>query len=186
MNKQVIFSFIAGASISSVATYFVVKKKYDEIVQEEVDSVKESFSKFYEEADDEEAFKKNYENISENYKGTLKNMQYVCDSENSMEPDETKMSDAPYVISPDEFGELDDYEVISLTYYKDGVLADDADDILDDVDTIVGEDSLERFGEYEPDCVYVRNDSRKCDYEILLDEREYSDVVESFRHRNGN
>lgn len=33
-----------------------------------------------------------------------------------------------YVISPEEFGEFDDYEQISLTYYADHILADDMDD----------------------------------------------------------
>ena len=84
--------------------------------------------------------------------------------------------DAPYVIPPEEFGETD-YEIISLTYYADGILADDMDDIVDDVDDIVGADSLTHFGEYEEDSVFVRNDLREVDYEILRDPRKYSDVV---------
>ena len=85
--------------------------------------------------------------------------------------------DKPYVISPDSFGEMDDYNCISLTYYADGVLADEDDEVVDDVDATVGSDALNHFGEYEDDSVFVRNDSRKCDYEILLDTRNYADVV---------
>ena len=48
---------------------------------------------------------------------------------------------------------------------------------IEDVDDVVGEDSLNHFGEFEEDSVYVRNDERKCDYEILLDHRRYADVV---------
>ena len=59
----------------------------------------------------------------------------------------------------------------------DGVLADDMDEIIEDVDEVVGEDSLNHFGEFEEDSVYVRNDERKCDYEILRDNRNYADVV---------
>jgi len=81
------------------------------------------------------------------------------------------------VISPDSFGEMDDYNRISLTYYADGVLADEDDEVVDDVDATVGSDALNHFGEYEDDSVFVRNDSRKCDYEILLDTRNYADVV---------
>ena len=45
------------------------------------------------------------------------------------------------------------------------------------MDEIVGEESLNHFGEYEDDSVFVRSDRLKCDYEILLDQRNYSDVV---------
>ena len=82
----------------------------------------------------------------------------------------------PHVITPEEFGELYDYEKVSLIYYADGVLTDEDDNIVDDVDGIVGIDSLNMFGQYEEDSVYVRNDERRCDYEILMDERKYHQV----------
>lgn len=89
----------------------------------------------------------------------------------------------PYVISPEEFGEFEEYEKISLTYYADEVLADENDEEVDDVEEIVGKGSLNHFGEYEDDSVFVRNDRLKCDYEILLDQRNYSDVVKTMPHR---
>jgi len=74
----------------------------------------------------------------------------------------------------DEFDELDGYTAISLTYFADGVLSDENGVIIDDVEEIVG-DGLNHFGEYDEDAVYVRNDAKRCDYEILKDEREYAD-----------
>ena len=50
-------------------------------------------------------------------------------------------------------------------------------DIVDDIEETVGIDSLTHFGEYEDGSVFVRNDERKCDYEILLDHRNYEDVI---------
>ena len=82
----------------------------------------------------------------------------------------------PYVIPPDEFGEVG-YEQIELTYYDDGVLADDDDEIIDDPEAVVGPYALTSFGKYEDDAVFVRNDARRCDYEILADHRNYDDVV---------
>ena len=82
----------------------------------------------------------------------------------------------PRVIPPEEFGE-EDYAVISLNYYADGVLADDWDKVIEDVENTVGEDFANHFGEYEDDSVFVRNDELEKDYEILLDMRNYSDVV---------
>lgn len=86
--------------------------------------------------------------------------------------------DEPYVIAPWEFGEAGgDYEKISLTYYADGILADELDALVESVDSVVGLDSLDRFGEYEDDSVFVRNDTLKCDYEILKDQRRWEDIV---------
>ena len=97
------------------------------------------------------------------------------------EQDDVESSEKPYVISPDEFGEFEDYEKISLIYYNDGVLTDENNEIVDDINEIVGEDSLKHFGEYEEDSVFVRNDKLKCDYEILYDLRKYKNVSDNFR-----
>lgn len=90
--------------------------------------------------------------------------------------DEEYVNDKPYVISPEDFGEYEDYETISLTYYKDKVLTDELNEIVEDIEETVGEESLNHFGEYEDDSVFVRNDSKRCDYEILLVDQFYSDV----------
>lgn len=90
--------------------------------------------------------------------------------------------DKPFVISPEEFGDFDDYEKISLTYYSDQVLADDNDELVEDIEDVVGFDSLNSFGAYEDDSVFVRNNKLRCDYEILLDHRKFSDVVKSKPH----
>lgn len=189
MNNKIIFSFIAGAAIGSVATYFVVKDRFEKIVKTEIDSVKETFSRLRKEELTAEA--KKYEELTDKYTKNVKNVQYVCDSVDILDESEEDHNtiegfkpDEPYVISPNEFDEFDDYETVSLTYYADGVLADDEDEIVDDVEEAIGLDSLEHFGEYEPDSVFIRNDRRKCDYEILLDERRYSDVVGKHPHLN--
>lgn len=78
----------------------------------------------------------------------------------------------PYVIKPEEFGN-GDYETVSLTYYADGILTDDFDNPIEDIDYYVGEESLDHFGEYEDDSVFVRNDNLKTDFEILLVEESY-------------
>ena len=64
-----------------------------------------------------------------------------------------------------------------MTYYADGVLADDKDDPVEHPIDILGEDWKNRFGEVEADMVYVRNDNMECDYEITKDSRPYSEVV---------
>lgn len=38
-------AFVAGGALGSLATWMFVKKKYEQIAQEEIDSVKEVYSK---------------------------------------------------------------------------------------------------------------------------------------------
>ena len=64
-----------------------------------------------------------------------------------------------------------------MTYYEgDGFLADDMDELVDDIEDVVGFESLNHFGEYEEDAVHVRNDRLKADYEILVDTGNYNEV----------
>lgn len=164
-------AFIVGAALGSVATWKIVKTKYEQIADEEIQSVKERFSYKKEEATTvEEDEPDPVHDISE-YK------EIVEDSGYSGEKGGTMTMDRPYVISPDEFDDNDDYEKETLTYYADKVLTDIMDDKIENVDDVVGLESLTHFGEYEADSVYVRNDILKTDYEICLDARNYSDVV---------
>jgi hypothetical protein len=171
MSKGFCFvSFIAGVITGSLVAWQYAKKKYEKIAQEEIDSVKRSFAKRM------VNYEKQEEDIFEGaeiheYSKVVENLGYVKKEMNVM--------DIPYVISPDEFGQDESYETISLTYYADGVLADDDDEMVEDVENLVGFDSLNHFGEYEDDSVFVRNDRLKCDYEILLDHRKYTDVKRS-------
>ena len=82
-----------------------------------------------------------------------------------------------YIMSPTEFQEAPNgTKTVTLFYYRDGILADDDYNIIKHPETIIGEDALNSFGRYEDDAVYVRNEDTKTDYEILLDNRCYSDV----------
>lgn len=179
--------FAVGAAIGSAVTWQFTKKKYERLAQEEIDSVVETFEKKLEEKSDKPHLKIDAKLDPETAKFLAEKQEhidktfelgYVSESEEKGEP---VTMGRPYVISPDEFDELADagYDTIFLTYYADKVLADDMDDIVDDVDEVVGCNSLNRFGEYENDCVHVRNDERKADYEITLDPRNYYDVVNS-------
>ena len=83
----------------------------------------------------------------------------------------------PYIIRPDEYGELHAYETLSLNYYADGVLTDELDNPIEDVESLVPADFADHFGEYDDNVVHVRNDNLECDYEILRDLRKFTDVV---------
>lgn len=183
MNKlSYLLTFAAGALIGSAATWYFVKDKYEKLAQEEIDSVKETFKKSYEdqevkhEEEIHEVEKKYYNSLAQNYGYEKKSRPETILEED--EEEEVKKMDEPYVIKPYEFGDYIDYEQISLLYFADGVLADeDTLDVIDDIEETVGEYFADHFGEYEEDSVYVRNDAKRCEYEILKDERQYKDVA---------
>lgn len=179
MNNKVfgVFTFVAGAIIGSVVTWKVVKTKYERIAQEEIESVKEVFTVPKCEESEEPSEEPDPKSKLQEYADKLNELDYGEVGEIKEEGDEEPMG--PYVISPDEFGERMGYETVSLTYYEDGILTDQADEIIRDIEHVVGLDSLDHFGEYEDDSVFVRNEDLKIDFEILKDIRNFKDVRES-------
>lgn len=190
--------FFAGAAIGGFTVSAVLKKRYDDAVEEDIFSIKEAFHKREKKLMDEIAELKEHQQVDEgsdepaekpapqtvvasnghqekgdinDYARMVNRIAYAKTSvpqpvEHEMEP--------PYVISPEEFGEMDGYTQISLTYFDDGILSDENGVIIDEPEEIVG-DALNHFGEYEEDSVFVRSDPKKCDYEILRDLRSYAE-----------
>lgn len=180
--------FTAGAVIGSVVTWKLVKTKYEQIANEEIESVKEVLGRGHrteidpmdeiddDEDEDDEEYTPSEEDIAR-LKETISTNGYRRYSTKKEEKEEEDV-DKPYVISPKEFARIDedDYETVSLVYYADGVLTDEQDNIVEDVESMVGEDSLTHFGEFEDDSVFVRNDRLQTAYEILRDTHRYDDV----------
>lgn len=191
MNKYVLpaITFVAGAAVGAAATFFVVKDKFAKIADEEIEQMRDYYWEKLDEIEspyeDEiepneeelnELARKHAEEIIEKavYSGPISATQVSPKTEREVEPVMDK--ERPYVIPPEEYDELG-YNTISLTYYADEVLADDHMNIIDDVDEIIGLDSLKHFGEYEDDSVFVRNDKLSTDYEILLDNKTFEELT---------
>ena len=165
-NKLISISmFAVGASIGSFTTWKLTKDYYAHLSKEEIESVTEVKPK---DTLNKELFKE-YSKHTTNYGSYSKDI-------NTDEMGEEVM-DEQRVIRPEEFGELEDYDTTEFTYFADGNLVDDNGDIVDDVEGTVGYDALTKFGLYEPDSVYIRNDRLQCDYLVLMDQRNYSDVI---------
>lgn len=172
-----LFIFAVGAAVGSAVTWKFVETKYKKLADEDIASYKEMCERKYgavEKAESEKA------PVTEAPKSSLEQAIDICKKEGyDMNVDECgRDMSKPYVIRPEEFGQFDDYKQVSLSYYeKDKVLTDELDNPIEDVDMTVGLDSLTHFGQYEDDSVYVRNDERMTDYEILLDIRGYWELV---------
>jgi hypothetical protein len=170
-------AFAAGAAIGSAVTWRFLKKHYEQVADEEIARMREYYLGKVEPVE-EDAEQSEEHSVAKQpdileYANKLTDLGYT----NYSDPNQTKAAKVIRVISQDEFDEKDGYDAISLTYYSDGVLADDYDEIIDNADEIVGKDSLACFDDRAQDSVYVRNDTLRRDYEILRDVRRYEDVV---------
>lgn len=187
-----LFIFAVGAAAGAVATWKLLNDKYEKLYHEEVEAYKEYHKEKSEKAEPEpksepeqkkEAPKTDTSDpLMDKLRDTVERAGYTdySTTKEKQEPEEKDIR--PYVIRPEELGDQIGYDVIELTYYADGVVAEE-DDIMDDVDEVIGIDSLGHFGQFEEDAVCVRNDRLKCDYQIILDERTYSDVIDKEPHR---
>lgn len=229
MNKGIV-AFI-GFTAGGIAGFFAGKKlmeeHYNQMVQEEVDSVKEAFRNRIKEMSDAKATldvkpsetgkesepdvkndkaalakalkakglsfadiaqkmgmnESTIRSLINDGSGDKKDYRAYYTDKKAVTPaaEEAKEEKAAnhYIIPPEEFGTNAGYEEISLTYYSDGVVADDDENIMSDeeIEKTIGFESLKHFGEYEPDSVFVRNDHIRADYEILQDERSYEEAA---------
>lgn len=189
-------AFLTGVAVGAAATWNFAKKKYEQIAQEEIDSVKEVFRRLRGESKVKTTEEPEVERVEENeadktndhvdiceYRKVINNNSY--DNDQNYEEGAPINMDRPYVIAPDEFGERAGYERFSFTYYSDGTLTDECDEPIspEDVEKLIGKESLTHFGDYEDDSVFVRNDDIESDFEILLDLRKYSDVKRHIRNK---
>lgn len=187
MNRTLsnILLFTAGAAIGSLVTWRIFKSRY-EIVE---DIVEEKIDEAEDEAEEEDpevleskmSYKKpplkEYVKMVESNGYTPKTHAEEVEEEITNGEWGDKDIYEPFIIRPDEYGELHAYETLSLNYYADGVLTDELDNPIEDVESLVPADFADHFGEYDDNAVFVRNDNLECDYEILRDLRKFTDVV---------
>lgn len=181
--------FMLGAAAGSLLTWKIVEERYRQIANDEIESVREYYrnkndetlehkAEFLETDNSNKVFvnkTKITEEEKADYKDKVEDLGYSDDmSEAWMEPGSDYIE--PVIITPEEYGD-NDFEMKSLTYYADFVLADnDGDEIISDPESIIG-NALNHFGEYETDAVHVRNFNDECDYEILKHEKTFSEIV---------
>lgn len=173
-------AFIVGAVTAAIVTNKVVDKKYRQISDDEINSMKEYYKKKYEQVPDPEA-KSNEEEKEPEEEPSIDELYQryedaVCKKyyKPILDDEENETVGKPYVIPPNELGDTD-YEIVEMVYYgADAVLADDDDKEVTDFDDLIGSDSINRIGEYDVPSVCVRNDRLQKDFEILYDPGYYS------------
>ena len=184
IKSLLIFSF--GAVTGGAASYLYWKNYYERWAQNEINTMRDYFNAqedtTQEDIPEEEPAVKDTEtrvnNMPESditkenmipemmeYAKKITSMGYTNYSNKKQGGED--MKEKPYIIPPEDFGELYDYDCITLTFEANGTLTDEMGGVVDYFEEIVGSDFAAHFGEYEDDVVYIRNDRLRCDYEIL-------------------
>lgn len=189
--------FAAGALAGAAVAARVVRDKYQQEAEEEIAEMRDYYrelrknaktpneDKIVEEENTKEEKEENTKNeYDEIVKGYTNYTQYLSKAaakyfdtetkENKKEEKEERTNYEPFIIDVEEFGEDPTYDTATLTYYKDKVLTNDLDDVIDY--SVAGEENLKIFDEH-PDCkaIYVRDDIYMVDYEIIRDPYQYDE-----------
>jgi hypothetical protein len=211
MNNKLfnVILFTAGVAIGSAVTWKVVKTKYEQLAQEEIDSVKAEYVSLMKKMKDKLQEEATYDNDDQNEVddeseedaevedpriverraihteyNRLTSSYRSSEDKNDTEGgngalDEDLYISGPYVITPDDFR-------CSPPGYNAQALDYFADGVLADswgvelsIEDTIGEDALDHFGDDVDDIVYVRNDLKEVDYEVSRDPREYHEAYPS-------
>lgn len=155
MNGKTLFAFVTGAALGAIGAWYYFNKKYicddPEPIEEEQPDLKSKITRHPIEDETEESTEKDDKT---SYNKVAK--QYSADAEEK----------GPYIIEREEFNDGTVPFHCTYSYFEDGILTDEYNAIVDDAEVkeALGEDFVNHFDE---DLVYVRNEKRKCDYEIL-------------------
>lgn len=188
--------FAAGALAGAAVAARAVRDKYQQEAEEEIAEMRDYYRELRKNAkasnedtiveenskeEKEENDKNEYDEIVKNYTNYTQYLSKAAakyfdteTKENKKEEKEERTNYEPFIIDAEEFGEDPSYDTTTLTYYKDKVLTNDLDDVIDY--SVAGEENLKIFDEH-PDCkaIYVRDDIYMVDYEILRDPYQYDE-----------
>lgn len=203
MNKLLpIVTFVGGAVIGAIVGWSAHKKKYEDQLETETESIRKAYEKKYvkiSKADlpkvedtaymSEEEFKdyvnKRVEAREEYNKITA---QYQPEGE-VVTPDmtlEERAAAQPELIYAQDYTEEQDngekYDGIELLWFKDDHLATEAEMELLDVATTIGWDAIAQFDKTGLSTIYVRNHRLKVDYEVFKYDGTYEELLAERPH----
>lgn len=175
MDKKNIIFLIFGLVIGTATGYVVAKNKYEKEFQ---DALNELWDERHENRRSTEEELDEVEEFSEEERQSYVDIVHEEYVENTSE----NLKQGPYLIGIDdyynEFGDVK-YEKKMLIYYEDdGVLIDENEDTIDNLDQVIGRESLEHIGDYEDDRIYIRNEWYGTDFEVVVEHSAYADIFE--------
>lgn len=176
------FIFTIGAAVGSLITYDFINKKDEVFVEVDGEQVANGISSNNQSEIKEEILNEDdtLYKITETYKTSIDETvnysdMYKKDEEADEKDEEIDKKVDIHEIDPREYGWDVDY-TFSFTLFADGILSDEMDDKIQNPESRIGSEILKEFIDSDSDEIYIRNEKTKSDYEIVKDERRYSDV----------
>lgn len=182
MNIKDFGIFLLGAGIGALVTYVLLKEKYEDILEEEIEAAKEDLTEHkpspltarkLAEANIERKNNILYRKLTKKY--TPYEKIFTSDVEEKVEG-----AVEPWVIALDEFtNDMRFYDKITIYYYNvDDVLTNEEEEPLTNAFELIG-DALLSFGDRseDPDIVYVRNERLSTDYEVIRLNKSYQEAI---------
>lgn len=195
-----VIGLILGGAAGFAAGYFFSKNKFEAKADKEIESVRKMYEKHFldslnnppvQEQQDNSLPKKSitppskgddedgYNHYAGMYKGESLppegiEPQTTIDT-GAKKPKKVNKKTTPYVITPDQFNDSE-FRSEALIWYADKVLADTDGNVIHNINEVIGPEALSTFGRYMDDTVYVRDDEKQIDYEIIWDARKFSSL----------
>ena len=211
VNQKIALFTLGGVTAGAVGGYFYAMKslerKYAEIAEEEIASVKDTYElltkkgKYKDDRAATDAYlarldELQYRSQQGDFLEDVEDVEAEEEDEEEVEPlsaqpiivkkevnvmEEPRDPKVPYLIHVDEFmNEREDHEKLTINYYvEDDTLADERDEIIPDVEGTVGTKNLDRWGDGSDSIysVYVRNERLSCDFEVLREDTSYAKMM---------
>lgn len=188
--------FVAGAVVGAVGCYFAMKQRCDSHVNAAWEESRHYYNKKVSELsrknrnkpeptelvnnklpDDVETVVKDGKTDYTKYATMTKEdpENPVCVETDEEEPD-------IYQITEEDWMYDRDYEKVTAIIYSDGIIANDEDDDILEIEDTVGQDGYDAgLHNQDPNRgVYIRNTIRSIDYEIVTSDRSYTEATGIF------
>ena len=188
MNAKTIIAFILGAAAGVASSMFYFKTKYEQKADAEIQEIRDLYAKKTEteekkedtpvtshqvtKADDLHATARH---VSEYTKYTPKDEPAEPQTEEPKDGIHVEKVDfapmrnpnppRPYLIDSSDYGQDDNFDPLCWEWYTDGILANENDEIVDDIQEWIG-DGLKVFAETEDNLFWVRNEKYGVDIEV--------------------
>lgn len=190
--KQLLI-LIGGIAIGAGISSIYHKNKYEQMIQEEVESLREHMRNQQGTNGPKPEDKcKDGNEPTENISGEETSIEPLTNDEEEMREvrniinyskysssDEDALDSKykkPFIVTPEDFASMPGYDTDTFYYHQDDIISNDNQEIVDDIELTFGmsiEDIRGQFGVYEDDAIYIRNERLKTDYEILREETNY-------------
>jgi hypothetical protein len=184
MSIQNVIAFTVGAILGAGSMYYIFKDKY--VPKEEYDDLMDYCENKLKEGNEkiekmEQRFAAANDNIkeSDDDKKMSKPVVYYGYDTVSKVTEKSEMKAQPHVISDEDYyDDSNGYDKKILHYFsQDDLLTNEANEPIG-IET-VGEQALKRFGEFEEDVVFVRDETKETDYQVIDEHVCYYDNEDS-------